>query len=73
MGACFFYLEKALLLVLQVNTFKVLLRKKIKKSLYSRGSYTQYLVITYNGRELEKEWICKAESFCCMREPNTML
>ena len=25
--------------------------------LYSTGNYIQYLVITYNGKESEKEWL----------------
>ena len=29
----------------------------------------QYLVIIYNGKESEKEYIC----FCCTREANTTL
>ena len=35
-------------------------KKRIDKQqdlLYSTGNYTQYLVITYNGRESEKEHI----------------
>ena len=28
-----------------------------KDLLYSTGSYTQYLVITYNGKDSEKEYI----------------
>jgi len=28
-----------------------------KDLLYSTGKYTQYLVITYNGKEPEKEYI----------------
>ena len=24
----------------------------------AQGNYTQYLVITYNGKEFEKEYIC---------------
>ena len=32
--------------------------KNMKKQLlYSTGNYTQYLVITYNGKESEKEYI----------------
>ena len=28
-----------------------------KDLLYSTGNYTQYFVITYKGKESEKEWI----------------
>ena len=31
--------------------------KNDKELLYSTGNYTQYLVITYNGKESEKEYI----------------
>ena len=34
------------------------------------GNYTQYLEITYNGKEAEKEYIC---SLCCTFETNTIL
>ena len=45
------------------------------------GSYTQYLVMTYNGRESEKEnmYVCVCvyiyitESLCCTPETNTTL
>ena len=33
-------------------------KKNMKRQLlYSTGNYTQYLVITYNGKESEKEYI----------------
>ena len=45
--------------------------------LYSTGSYIQYLVITYNGKESEKEYIYIYmyiyESLCCIPETNTTL
>ena len=47
-----------------------------KKDLwYSTGNYIQYLVITYNGKESEKEYIYIyiSESFCCTPETNTIL
>ena len=45
--------------------------KEIKKDLlYSTGNYIQYLVITYNGKESEKEYI--TESLCCIHETNTL-
>ena len=28
-----------------------------KELLYSTGSYTQYLIITYNGKESEKDYL----------------
>ena len=36
---------------------------------------TQYSVITYMGKESEKEWIyvCITESLCCTPETNTTL
>ena len=45
------------------------------------GSYTQYLVMTYNGRESEKEnmYVCVCvyiyitETLCCTLETNTAL
>ena len=41
-----------------INRFTLLYIKYIKKDLlYSTGSYTQYLVIIYNGKESEKEYI----------------
>ena len=52
-----------------------------KDLLYSAGSYTQYLVITYNGKKSEKAYIhthiymcvCVSESLCCPPETNTTL
>ena len=38
---------------------------KINKDLlYSAGKYIQYLVITYNGKESEKEYICVRVCVC---------
>ena len=44
-----------------------------KDLLYSPGNYTQYLVITYNTKESEKEYI--SESLGCISETinNTIL
>ena len=42
--------------------------------MYSTGNYTQYPVITYNGKESEKEYtyyIYIAESLCCTLETGT--
>ena len=47
-----------------------------KNLLYSTGHSTQYLVITYMGKESEKEWIYViriTESLCCIAENNTTL
>ena len=50
-----------------------------KDLLYSPGKYTQYLVITCKGKELEKEYlsiylsIYITESLCCTPETNTTL
>ena len=41
-----------------------------KDLLYSTGKYTQYLVITYNGKESEKIYIYITESLCCIPETN---
>ena len=42
-------------------------------NVYSTGNYIQYLVITYNGKESEKEQIYIIESLCCTPEANTTL
>ena len=46
-----------------------------KVLLHSAGNYIQYLVITYNGKENEKEYTCACitESLCCTPETNTTL
>ena len=56
-----------------------------KDLLYSIGNYTQYLVITYNGKESEKQYlcvcvciyvymyICITKSLFCISETNTTL
>ena len=46
--------------------------------LYSTGNYIQYLVITHNGKESEKEMcvcihVCVTEPLCCTLETNTTL
>ena len=42
-----------------INRYTLLYIKQInnKDLLYSTGTYTQYLVITYNGKESEKEHV----------------
>ena len=44
-----------------------------KDVLYNTGNYIQYLIITYNGKESEKEYIYVyiTESLCCALETNT--
>ena len=48
-----------------------------KDLLQSKRNYTQNLVITYNGKESEKDYIyiyaCITESLCCTPETNTIL
>ena len=43
----------------EINIYTVLYIKQInnKGLLYYTGNYTQYFVITDNGKEYEKEWI----------------
>ena len=63
-----------------INIYTLLYIKQVnnKDLLYSTGNYTQYLVITYNGKESEKEYtyiytyICITESLCCTLEINTL-
>ena len=41
-----------------MNRYTVLYIKEINKDLlYSTGNYSQYLVIIYNGKESEKEYV----------------
>ena len=56
-----------------INRYTLLYIKKInnKDLLYNTGNSIQYLVITYNGKESEKEYIHRTESFCCTPETNT--
>ena len=44
-----------------------------KGLLYSRGNYIQYPVISHNGKEHAKEYVCITESLCCTAEINTTL
>ena len=39
-----------------------------KFPLYSTGSYSQYLIITYNAKESEKICMYITESLCCIPE-----
>ena len=58
-----------------INIYTLLHIKEItnKNLLYSTGNSTQYFVITYNGKESEKEYIYITESLCCTSETNTTL
>ena len=40
----------------------------------AQGNYTQYLVITYNGKESKQEYtcVCLTEALCGTPETNTM-
>ena len=40
---------------------------------YSTGNYIQYPVISHNGKEHAKEYVCITESLCCTAEINTTL
>ena len=53
-----------------INIYTRLYIKQItnKDLLYSRGNSTQYYVITYMGKESEKEW-----RYIYISEPNTTL
>ena len=37
------------------------------------GNYIEYLIITCNGKESEKEYICVTKSICCTPETNTTM
>ena len=60
-----------------ISRYKLLYIGQInnKVLLYSTENYIHYLVITYIGKESEKEYICiyMAESLCCTSETNTTL
>ena len=36
----------------------------LKKVFKKEEQYSQYLLITYNGKESEKEYVCITESLC---------
>ena len=60
-----------------INIYKLLHIKQItnKDLLYSTGNYTQYFVITYKGKEPEKEYtyVHISDSLCHTPEINTAL
>ena len=41
--------------------------------LHSTGNSAQYSVITYMGKESEKEWTCITALLCCTVEINTKM
>ena len=59
------------------NRYTLLYIKYIsnKTLLYSTGNYSQYLILTCNGKEFEKKkiYIYITESLCCTPEINTAL
>ena len=56
-----------------ISRYKLLYTKQInnKDLLNSTGNYIQYLVINYNGKESEKEYI--SDSLYCIPETNSTL
>ena len=48
-----------------------------KDPVYRTGNHIKYLIITYNDKESEKEYICMYvyinKSLCCSLETNTIL
>ena len=60
-----------------ISRYKLLYIKEInnKALLHSTGNYIKHLVITYNGKESEKEYICVniTESLFCTPKTNTTL
>ena len=62
----------------RINKYTLPYIKQInnKDLLYSTGNYIQYLIITYNGKELRKRIYIhthKTESFCCTPETKQYL
>ena len=53
-----------------INRYTQIYIKQIsnKDLLYNTGNYIQYLVITYNGKESGREYICITESLYCTPE-----
>ena len=58
-----------------MNIYTLLYIKQItsKDLLYGTGDYFHYSVITYKGKESEKEHIYVYESLCCTLGTNTTL
>ena len=64
-------------MISMITDEQITIYKISKDLLYSTGNYTQYLVITSNGKEIEKEYIylCThtTESLYCTAEIITTL
>ena len=60
--------DKGIVLKSGINTYTLLYAKQTRT-----GNYNQYLLITYNEKESEKEYMCITESLCCTLEMNTTL
>ena len=60
---------------ININTLLYIKQITNKDHMQSTSIYTQYFVITYKRKELEKEYIyvCITESLCCTPENNTTL
>ena len=63
-----------------INIYTLLYIRQINKDLlYSTGNSIQYLIVTNNGKESEKEYIyiyilmCIIDSLCCTPKTNTTL
>ena len=58
-----------------INRYILVYIKEIayKDWLYSTENFIQYLVITYDGKESEKEYTHTPESLHCASETNTTL
>ena len=53
----------------QIHTFTYKIDNDL---LYNIRNYIQYIVITYNGKESEKECVFITESLCCTLETKTL-
>ena len=57
---------------ININTLPYIKWINNKFLLYKTGDYIQYLIVIYNGKESEKEYIYITESLCCTPETNTL-
>ena len=57
----------------QIYTTMYKIDLKTKDLIYSTGNDMQRFVITYHGKESEKEYLYITEPFCCIPETNTTL
>ena len=59
-----------------INRYTILYIKEINKDLlFNTGNYIQYLVITYNGKDLKKYisiYVHITESLCCTFKANIL-